>query len=179
MKRKNFWNGGFTLVELMVLMAVVGILMSISIPPAAALAGKYRLRSLDARARTLGLSVQNRLSRLKLYGKDTAALCAAGTGEEGEYFAAFGWGGSGGEPGRGGEGEDFGAVIDILCPAELFDGELMSGFFVLEYRPEDCVVTAVFYSDGAFDYGAASAMAEAPDWPEWREERRIGYYGGR
>jgi hypothetical protein len=125
------------------------------------------------------LSAQNRLSKLKLYGNDTSGLYVAESGEEGIYFAAFSNIETGAEIINGGEEVDFSAALELICPAELYDDGLKAGCFVVEYRPEDSVVSAVFYSDRSFDYSAASMMVSTADWRQWREESRVGYYDTR
>jgi prepilin-type N-terminal cleavage/methylation domain-containing protein len=80
--KKLIWSGnrGYTLIELAVAMAVLGILIAVSIPSAQSLINSYRIRRLDMQAQTLLLAAQNRLAELKAKGGLDACRPVRGRG---------------------------------------------------------------------------------------------------
>ncbi len=169
-------KSGSTLAELIVLMTVMGILMSVAIPPLAALYNKLSLRKLDTCARTIGFTVQNRLSKLELYGSDIMLLSVAGTGENGEYYMVCNSKEGEAQVTYDGSGAGFPAVLDLLCPADAIGSEIDSGCYAISFTLEPNVVTEVFYSESSFDYENVSAMCGEPGWRQWREENGVGCY---
>ncbi len=179
---KRGHSGGYTLVELAVVMAVLGILIAVSIPSAKSLIDAYRIRRLDMRAQTLFLAAQSRLSELRVEGKldKLFALSEAETETAGVYYAAFSNPASGAEVAVRNGAANFKPILDIICPAFLFDDDLKAGCFAIEYDPMCGSVLSVCCSEGSFDYNlseheSVAAKARTEDWERWRKEKLIGF----
>lgn len=172
---------GFTLVELVAVQVIICLLLIVTVPQAKLLLRKSRIQRLDERAQSLFLLTQNRLSNLAASDelKKLRDLSVCGTGTEGSFYLAFGFDGL--LPACTHDAESFKPVTELLKYEELADKVMEKGCFVIEYRPAEGRVSAVYCSDSRFNYNSSGSDSVCTkkgtqDWEEWRRENRIGFY---
>ncbi len=171
MRRTGTGRKGFTLVELLVIVAIIAVLAAIAVPGVLALSRGIALTALDDSAHTVFLAAQNNLTAMKNAGEDLSALGSAkvalpadGTAVTGEYHAVT-------DPEQ----------LARLVPAGSVDGELYRANYVVEIDRRTGAVYAVwFWEDaGAFSYAEeAYRVVSSKRSERLGKNRKVGYYGG-
>ena len=183
MKRRPSYNrnGGFSLVEMLAVVAILVILLGVSAVAAARYKDYLKITELDNAAREIYLAAENRASLLnssrrltKLVNKGGNAVSGVETGADGteaagRYISCA-------DVKSGGEGE--------LLPAGSIDPALLNGDFYIVYEPESGCVTDVFYAESGINYTEGSFQAFYNEWKgksrdaRMRRDPMLGYYGG-
>lgn len=165
-------TSGFTLVNVLLFLAISSILFAIAIPVITSLNKKLHIQQLDASARHIFLSSQNQLTALRSNGNLTMLSDALPLSEEPSDYSGRNWQSlsylDSSNPAHS-------AALEILLPQGSIDPNLYSGNYVVEVDLNTGCIYAVFYSENSFSYEA--------DLPREREERfaydiPLGYYGG-
>ena len=186
--RRTSDKRGFTLMETIVVVAILVILFALSVTGLAALKKSLRQRELDSKAEILYMAAQNRITELQaagfedsyLYDKDTAngavklgyipqdaaqdspitadTLCYVRSNDKSDKTKAASW----------------------LLSADSVDKELWDNHWIIEYDPLSGSIYSVFYSEQPIteknltDYLNNMRVKQA----RLRDGARIGYYGG-
>jgi type II secretory pathway pseudopilin PulG len=168
----NKHTAGFTLVNVLLFLAISSILLAIAIPALTALNRKLELQQLDASARHIFIAAQNQLTALRSNGNVTLLSAATPLSEEPNDYSGTDWHTlsylDSSNPSHA-------SSLQILLPQGSIDPSLQSGNFVVELDLGTGCVYSVFYSDNSFSY--------TTDLPRNRAERYhydlpLGYYGG-
>ena len=198
-KKKN----GFTMMELLMVIAIIVILIGVSIPAVGTLRRNLRQRELDSKAEVIYMAAQSRLTQLRTGGFAELYGGVAGDGDrpisELDYGATV----------RGidglrrdflptdaindnGEAENLCYVVSeesqdvayVVLPQESVDKDLWNNNWIIEYDPEVGTVYAVFYSQQPM-LSRASAERITDELNNLRSKPNrladgatIGYYGG-
>lgn len=163
-------RAGFTMAEVLVVVAVVGILAGIAIPSIISVQKNLKMTEADSAARSIYIAAQNRMSELRISGELTG-LGGSVMAAPSDFPGELDW--------SGGEylwlSSDDSAATELLFPAGALEAGLLSGTFYVEYNAAAGMVYSVFYSADDFFYSAAlprdSAGRKAHD-------PIVGYYGG-
>ena len=164
MKQFDKRKKGFTLMELMITVAIVAILVAITIPFVENYVRKLRQKELDSKAEVIYTAVQNELSRLKMTGQSNRYQPVVG-GDAREVPSVpaddDGYYGSESDPGHwededhplyfvtsSGIDADSDGIAANLMNEKVVDAELLDNQWVIEYDPQAALVYAVFYSEG-------------------------------
>ncbi len=171
--RKN--RRGFSLVEALLVVAILTILMGLAIPNAIGYSRQLKITSLDDSAHSIFMTAQNKLMSLKNAGEDLSALFDLKDGDKvtenkgksvaaGEYYAVA---------------EE--AKLSALIPDLSIDETLKNSNYVVEIEPRTGAVYAVwFWEKGqTFDYKKQAYSEASPDRSQrLRSNLMVGYYGG-
>ncbi|NCB42296.1 MAG: type II secretion system protein [Clostridia bacterium] len=195
---KNRKVNGFTLIEVVVVLAIITILMMVAIPGVAQIQDLLKSTEMEAGARQLYIAAQNRLTLMKSAGtlRNINPLYEASLIDEGslewittDHMPAdydnseSTWSNEelcfainkniDGSPAPGK------LITDILVPAGAVDPSVLKGYYVIEYNPSNGSIYGVFFSEEAFLY------SEVRDTDRTSTQLRniegqpvIGYYGG-
>jgi|GEM_PF-2303979 len=160
MKQNNKKRMGFTLSELLITVAIIGVLVAIAIPAVGRYRAGLRQKELNGKAEIIYTAVQNELSRLKMTGQDhlykpndgVVALSAVPSDDDKFYDSNSD--GKFDDPENplyyiksAGE-EELSGVPANLMNSRVVDDELLGNHWVIEYDPVSALVYAVFYSEG-------------------------------
>lgn len=160
-KKKN----GFTLMELLIVVAIIVVLLALSVPAVASLRRSLRQRELDSKAEVIYVAAQSRLTQLRtggfseIYSKDgktvpdSLAGLAAGTVINGHQVRKdiLPTDADNGE----GQADDLCYVVSeegadsaayLIMPDGSMDENLWKNNWIIEFDPETGTVYAVFYS---------------------------------
>jgi len=168
-------RSGFTLVEVLIALAVIVILFAISIPSVYSIQTNLRMESLDATARQIFTAAQNRLAVLRSSGslgtvggesmpampQDFDESAWDWTTNNGNYYYLTKL--------------ESGALI----PAGTLDDETDAGYYIIEYNAKTGSVYGVFYSKSTIDYTDDIVAMENRTY-DYRKAQggTLGYYGG-
>ena len=182
---------GFTLQELLLVVAILGIIFAVAMPAAAQVLRNVQQMEMDAKAETIYLAAQNQLTKLQASGdaalEDVALANAEGVVkkapgdsnvtvviEDGQLYFATNAAGSAGKAGD-----------TLSCTVE---DELKNNYWVIEYDYSSASVYAVFYSEDASQLSAYPSVVGEQGGSTYdalrdRDERLaqgalVGYYGG-
>ena len=188
---------GFTLAEVLGALAILIVLLMLLVPSIINLQRDLRQKELDAKAETIYVAAQNKLTAMRSsgYADEYQDKSAAGAlielpddpcdreivlDESGvpmdlpDLYAM-----------NAKDRKTSGTVCSYVMTDDVMDGGLLSHYWVIEYEPDSGSVYAVYYSEDAnfnlTDYGAST-------WSTYESLRtrdnrlqdgaRVGYYGG-
>ena len=177
-------RAGFSLAEVLLVVAILGILTALIVPNVVAARRSLRQKELDAKAEIIYAAAQNQLTKLRAAG-EKARYQAGESASLGENMQPY-------------DAKETGEALllcyvtsrkDTAARAIMADGvvepELMEQHWIVVYSPLSGSVYAVFYSEDV------DVAAEYPDpWQKYgtdlriRENRvdtykaQVGYYGG-
>lgn len=165
MRRKK---AGFTLAELMLVVAILAVLAAVTIPGAVALRGELKMAELNDCAREIFLAAQNNLTARKAAG--TLKVNNAYAGEENAGNKGSYWLSSTNEDQR-----------TYLLPVGAIESKAAGGHYLIWYDTASATVLEVYYAE--------SALPESRIWDKeysdletsHKNERRaalIGYFRG-
>ncbi len=178
MKKHHRWQRGFTVVEVLITVAVLVVLIGISIPAVAQWSKELKMAELDAHAKEIYLSAQYQLTAMNASGSlpsfgkkmntdhsarklTTKPTDADDTANWSDLYYL--------------QSDD--AMMERLISGTSFAAQV-AGDFLIEFDPLSGVVYSVFYweKDEAIDYDTQvkDKSRERAD----RAEYRLGYYGG-
>lgn len=141
-REKRRW-GGYTMAEVLIVIAILGILAALAIPSVITYRRELKLTELDDNARTIYLAAQNNLSALRSAAGDTLELSAAvgrpaknGVVVDGTQFKYVSTNEGSAEPGW------------LVLPGSV-DSALMEegSYYLVEFDPASGVVYGVFYTE--------------------------------
>ena len=174
MVTKKIRNGGFTLLEVLLTVAIVVILLAFSIVGIAQYRDHLKLTELDNAARDIYMAAENRAVLLQNSGaaSGTLATLSANTSGSGGPVRVL--------------PSTASATLDKLLPEGVIDPALRDGCFYILYDDETRHVVEVFYAEGAFaltDENLPTLRADrSTRVSAFRNktngiERLVGYYG--
>lgn len=163
--QKHHRGAGFTLVELLVTLAIVGILLAVVIPAVFTMRKNMKMKELDACARTIFVAAQNRLTGMQSSGT-LSELQGKGAVQQGtglNYLSSA----------------LHGDAVQILLPTGAIDPAVAQNHYIIVYNPPTGTVREVYYGEQSFDPADAFAMGGASDENvKARKKAMIGYYDG-
>lgn len=159
---------GFTLAEMMAVVAILAILAALAIPNLVSYQRLLRMQELDHCAQELFLSAQNRLTARKSSG--TVAQLA-GSGAEGERLVQ-------GIPELSGARFLTEQTVDELMPRETLESGLLNGSFYILYDQDSGSVLAVLYSREPFAYQEGYGAVGLSARERVARELWVGWYNG-
>ncbi len=185
MKRANrLDNHGFTLLELLLVVAIIVTLLALALIPLTKYQKEFRQTELDSKAELVFTAVQNRMTQLQaagmetLYAKDADGVSKLGLiprwnsderiDENTLYYVT--------SQDRDREG----SAARAIFPPEQADAELWSGDWVVEFDPESSSVYAVFFGgdDMAQRYTPEGFNVLRSRTNRLDDGARVGYYSG-
>ena len=181
---------GFTLVEILIVVALIVILLAVSVAGLMKLRKNIRQRELDSKAEIIYMAAQHRLTALKtggfqeLYTPEGNSDVVKRTGrpfdaaDDNDQADKVCYVKS--SLGDGHIGENSGAAS--ILPVSSVDRQLWDNHWVIEFCPENGTVYAVFYSEEPIQE-VGEALELRLDGLRVKQLRlddgaRIGYYGG-
>lgn len=168
--KKPQHTAGFTLVELLVTLAIVGILLAVANPAVFAMRKNMKMKELDACARALFVACQNKLTGMQssgtldeLAGKGTEQGAAAAKGDPQKLFYLSG-------------ADD---AIQLLLPTGAIDPAVAQNHYIVLYNPATGTVREVYYAEHAFKPADAFTMGgSGGEAVKARKKAELGYYNG-
>jgi len=190
--KRKINHKGFTLQELLIVVAILAILLAIGIPSAIRVQKNLRQKELDAKAESIYVAVQNKITKMKASG-DISFLKYSVSGnrvgrindipgdaeaedniEQGSicYFTSADLASSSSAAAR-------------VMTSDIMDDDLLNEHWVIEYNPESAIVYSVFYSEDrancAEEYVSNYNLYDLS--LRYKSNRlsdnaRVGYYGG-
>lgn len=146
---------GFTLAELLVTIAIIGVLSSLAVVGVVKARNNLEMAELNSYAREIFLVSQNTLTAEKAAGTNSAhGENSSGTDE---YWL-------------------FGTDISYLVPSGALESEMMSGCAAIRYNAVSCVVEEVYYS--RFELPHDGVINNEYLQESSRRKAKIGYYNG-
>lgn len=176
---------GFTLLETLLVVAIIVVLLGISIMGVVAIQKELRQRELDSKAEVIYMAAQNRLMELKasgraeLYSSDTELKDVYPLGlipldsedenrtEESLFYVTSN---------AAGAGEL--STAAIVLPESRVEKEIRDNNWVIEYDPASGSVYAVFYSEDTMEYTPESFNDLRIKQMRKKAGAKVGYYGG-
>lgn len=177
-KKSSRAVGGFTLLELLAVIAILGVLAGIAIPSIGGLQQNLEVTELDSTAREIFLAAQNNIAGLRARGAlntlggtaITAAPSDFPTGPDAptwsgtDYFYLT---------------ETSPDIDKLLPPGSIDDAvrNLLSSSYIIEFNRKTGEIYGVFYAEtpGGITYGTVDALRNDKS---ARQAAKIGYYGG-
>ena len=173
---------GFTLAELLVVIALLAIAMAVAVPNTAAYVKRIKLTELDDSARSIYMAAQSKLDSLKSQGK-TLSGGANVIGVALERYSA--------DPNKifytsksTTVDDSTGGFMNLSSNSgSVIESELDENDYIIEYDPETGIVYGVFYSESGeleskyVTNGPDAMKTEFSD--RLGETPLIGYYGGK
>lgn len=161
MKRKK----GFTLMEMLAVVAVLAITAAIAVPAVRFLRDSWIMRQRNAQARTVFLAAQSELSRLRASGGlEMLADCPEAVPQKGETAS------EGLRYSTTGDG-----LFDLLFPMELREEAMKQARILIEFSPETGTVASVFYYEGSLDVAEGYRLGQLPRDAKRRRKLLLGY----
>lgn len=179
-KAKRHNERGFTLLEMLLVVAILVVLFSLAMIPIARLRRDVRQTELDSRAEMIFMAVQNRLTQLQAAGRSedyqtgtTPLGLVPMDAEEGKYDGKNGlvYVTSAGKTSAD-------SAAARIYPEDGAEPELWNGSWVVEFDAESASVYAVFFSDGEMNYTPAGFNSLRYRSRRLQDGARVGYYGG-
>lgn len=178
--KKHSRKKGFTLTEMMIVVAIIAILAAIAIPSIISLRNSLRFKQHNDYAKSIFMAAQSHLTDMRSDGRldeipSTTDLCVGlpeGKDWTDDYRVTYHLSG-------GAESAAYAAVL----PVGTVDATVRDGNVVIEYNPDNGNVYAVFYSEkesGLWSlYSNGSINREdSDDGAKDRKKQMIGYYCG-
>ena len=197
MKKSQFRmkkNSGFSLGELLAVVAILVILLAVSLPAVVSIQKNLRQKELDAKAEIIYVAAQNAISKLKAGGNTRVyQLGAVGVGQlsdlpddadremdnidDGDicYFTSA-------------ELLTADSAASAIMSSSTVDEALLNNHWVVEYNPSSAIIYAVFYSEDLVDCaggedGYLNNFTKYDFNLRYKSQRlddgaRVGYYGG-
>lgn len=180
--RKTKKTNGFTLSEVLVVVALLAVLLAFAVPAVLGYVRRLKLRALDTDAQTIFMAAQDRLTAMAASG-ELAALKADGQSFEHEVTADDG---SGAVTGRvllhylDSDLPDENALdLEAILPFGSIESELRTGRFVIEYSRETGAVYAVWYTDEeGFAYNPTTGRPPEDFGARLELDPLVGFFGG-
>ena len=195
MMRKGDGKRGFTLIELISVIAILAVLLTVSVPAVMSYIEAGRQANRESVARTLYLAAQNRLTGMKLSGgldgfsaefydgdelkavslvyTDGVVTPDAGESAENRQYVRYI------SKSKGAAAADD-PVVELLSPL-VMDKSVFENAILVEYNIKTGVVLSVFYSDiiDGFSYSGTGGNEDVSGSRPYYEHaaRRQGYYG--
>ncbi len=171
---------GFTLAEVLIVVAIVAVLLAVAIPNVISYYRSLKLTELDDSARTIFLAAQNRLTALKNEGRDLTKLSTtpvtvnlSGGSQIKDRLCAVTAPIS---PAPAGGGVD---NLAVLVPGGSVEPQLHDNHYVVEIDPKTGAVYAVWYwEEYDFTYEETYSAADVTREARLKAGRMVGYYGG-
>lgn len=176
-------NAGFTLTEMLVVVALIAILMAVAFVGVGKLRRNLRQRELDSKAEVIYMAAQSRITQLRtggfadLYGKDQDGvhkdiypLDAEENSEDAKDLCYV-------------LSEENADTAYVLLPESSVEQDLWMHSWLIEFNPNTGSIYAVFYSEESIAEHAGSDPMSYLDALRVKSERLeagawVGYYGG-
>lgn len=159
---------GFTLMEMLAVVAILAVAASIAVPAVAFLRDSWTMRQRNAHARTVFLTAQAQLSRLRASGGldllDASPEAVAQMGEERAENLRFVTDGDG--------------VFAILLPEEMLEEGVKTAQILIEFASETGSVASVFFYEGKLDIAQGYRSGQLPRDARGRRKLLLGYCDG-
>lgn len=186
--RRTSDKRGFTLMETIVVVAILVILFALSVTGLAALKKSLRQRELDSKAEILYMAAQNRISELQAAGFEDRYLYAENTSNGAVKLGYIPQDAAQDSPitadtlcyVRSNDKNDKTKAAYWLLSSDSVDKELWDNHWIIEFDPLSGSIYSVFYSEQPIteqnlpDYLNNMRVKQA----RLRDGARIGYYGG-
>lgn len=181
LKRKGKCRHGFTMTEVLAVVAVVAVTLAIGVPAIIGSVRRSNLKKLDDSARSIFLAAQNSLTAMVGNGEleDFADGIASELSEDPSDFPGDGHGNLEDLRFLDSENSAHKEYLKKIVPGGSIDKELENGRYIVEYNRASGAVYAVWYSDEKEfieDAGFAHKPREFDD--RLKGDYPIGYYGG-
>ena len=171
-------NAGFTLIETLLVVAIIVVLMAVSFVGIAGHLHSLKITELDNAAREIYMAAQNRASLLKSSYRLDGLLSSAGGGAENLPLGVSATGTVSENCYYINSKDDPSALADLL-PVGSIDPALQNGQFTIVYEPKSGSVTDVFYVEKGVmpDVGIAFSKAAAGRDARMEYDPMLGWYG--
>ena len=192
---------GFTLVEMLIVIAVLVILMAVAVPNVAGYVKRIKLMELDDSARSIFMAVQNKMTVMKQSGVNLKDLEGRSTYAGDKYPYVFKQDDNTIPPAGASEntkyedpeprylkivvGEDGHGTDNPLVSVSTIEGQLYNHNYVIEYDATTGRVFGVFYSEESDLSQYPAAYMTKDDIEDsrafetrLRADKLVGYYGG-
>ena len=182
--RKNKARAGFTLTEMLTVVAILAILIAVAVPGVSAVQRNMKMMELDNAAKSIFVAAQNRMSELRASGTLKVTVNASG-----DYESSLGGTQMTAAPGDFPSGATWQAnryfylsqsdtaALATLLPAGSIETILNDGCFYIEYDAKTGMVYGVFYAETGFTYDTTS-LSRADRDARRNYDPMLGYYGG-
>jgi len=176
-------NRGFTLLETLLVVAIIAVLLGLSIIGVIAIQKELRQRELDSKAEMIYMAAQNRMTELtaggraELYSPETDDVYPLGLipldsedenrTEDSLYYV---------KSDQIGSGEL--STAAVILPESRIEKEIRDNSWVIEYDPASGSVYGVFYSEDDMDYTPGDFDTLRIRQMRKKAGAKVGYYGG-
>ena len=174
-------SGGYTMTELLTVIAIIAIVCAIAIPSVFAIRNSLRFRRVNNYAESIFLAAQTNLTEMRSNGslgplqKDAAGVLPAGSAAIPDHagFPTDAWA----EEYVYTTSEAGNVSYNMVLPAGSIDATVRDESVIIEYNPYTGNVYAVFYSEdpAVLDAYRASGLPRESD---ARKDMMLGYYCG-
>lgn len=169
---------GFTLAELLIVVALISVLSAVTVPIIATYQKDMKISELDDGARSIFMAAQSRLTAMHSAsnllstdkGKEAFQLNVTGAGAVQIMWVTNASGMC--------ETNASGVLnaSDVILPAGTIAPVLEQGYYVVEYNAVSATVYGVFYAERSFDYETVRQYRDRS--ARKSQPQLIGYYGG-